>query len=139
MLALFVAIIVWGIVAFIATDDYGRTHERRALWFLVFLGMLLSGIGLWRLDISHIFEVSVHDWLLLGFFLVFLFYLRLKTRLSRSQPGVEEQSPSLMDIKFNSISNQSLVWLFRVVRAIMWGVAVAVLIVQFLDGNGASF
>jgi len=138
MTALLVSIIVWGIVAFMATDDYCRTHEKNALRFLVVVGAALTTIGVWGFEIDHFREFSFHDWMLLGFFPIILLYLRLNAKLVKKQSEAQGRDLSLVELELDAIPEKGLVRQFRILRAIMWGYAALVLIVHLWSGSEIS-
>lgn len=138
MTAILVSIIVWGIVAFMATDDYCRTHEKNALRFLVVVGVALTAIGVWGFEIDHVRQVSFHDWILIGFFPIILLYLRLKAKLVKKQSEAQGRDLSLVALDLDAITDKGLVKQFRILSAIMWGYAALVVIVHLWSRSGIS-
>lgn len=138
MTALLVAVIVWGIVAFMATDDYCRTHETKALRFLVGIGLILTLVGAWSLELADIKRVPFSDWLLIGLFPIVLVHLRLKTQLVKLQSQDQGFATFRAYLDLSAIPERSLVKKFRVVSAIMWGWAVATLIAQVWSRSGIT-
>lgn len=138
MTAILVSIFVWGIVAFMAADEYCRTHEKNALRFLVVVGVALTAIGAWGFEIDHFRRVSFHDWILVGFFPIILLYLRLRSKLVKRQSEVQGRDLSLVELELDAITDKGLVKQFRILSAIMWGYAALVLIVNLSSGSGIS-
>ena len=130
--------IVGGIVAFMAMDDYCRKSEKNALRFLMLAGVALTAIGVWELETDRLREVSFHDWALLGFLPIFLLHLRLKSNLVKKQSWVRGRQLSLFELKLDAIPEKRLVTRLRILSAFMWVYAVAVLFVHLWGTNGVS-
>ncbi len=128
MTALLVSVFIWGVVAFMATDDYCRAHEIRTLRFLVGTGITLTVVGVWSFDLADFEKVSFSDWLLVGLFPILLVHLRLKTQLVKLQPQHQGRVTPLSDLDLAVVSERSLVRKFQIVRVIMWGWAVVTLL-----------
>ena len=137
MTALLISAIVWGIVAFMATDDYCKTHEKNALRFLVVLGSVLTVVGVWGF-VDSIRQVSLQDWALVGFFPIVLLYLRLKAKLVKKQSEVQGRDLSLVELDLDAVPEKDLVRQFRNMSAVMWSYAVLVLGVHIWVGSGIS-
>ena len=138
MTALLISAIVWGIVAFMATDDYCKTHEKNALRFLVVLGSVLTVVGVWGFEVDSIRQVSLQDWALVGFFPIVLLYLRLKAKLVKKQSEVQGRDLSLVELDLDAVPEKDLVRQFRNMSAVMWSYAVLVLGVHIWVGSGIS-
>lgn len=121
-----------------ATDDYCRTHEKNALRFLVVVGLALTAIGVWGFEIGHFHQVSLHDWILVGFFPITLMHLRLKAKLAKKQSEAQGRDLSLVELELDAIPEKGLVRQFRILSAFMWGYAALVLIVHFWSGSEIS-
>ena len=104
MTALLVSVIIWGIVAFMATDEYCRVNEARTLRFLVGTGIVLILVGVWSFEVTAFDRVSLSDWLMVGFFPIFLVYLRLKTQLTKLQAQHQGRVTSLSELDLDVIS-----------------------------------
>jgi hypothetical protein len=138
MTALLVSVIIWGIVAFMATDEYCRVNEARTLRFLVGTGIVLILVGVWSFEVTDFDRVSLSDWLMVGFFPIFLVYLRLKTQLTKLQAQHQGRVTSLSELDLDVISERPLVRKFQRVRVIMWGWAVVALLVHLWSRSGLS-
>ena len=131
MTALVVSIWIWVLVAFFATDDYCRKHEKRALRFLIVVGTVLTAVGLWRFEAGDLSELTLRDWRLFGFYVIYLVYLRSKGNLFKKQSEVQGRNVSPFELQLEAIPDKSLVRRFRTVRAIMWGY-IALCLIPFL-------
>jgi Ca2+/Na+ antiporter len=138
MTALLVSVIIWGIVAFMATDEYCRVNEARTLRFLVGTGIVLMLVGVWSFEVTDFDRVSFSDWLMVGFFPIFLVYLRLKTQLTKSQAQHQGRVTPPSELDLDVISERSLVRNFQRVRVIMWVWAVVALLVHLWSRSGLS-
>lgn len=138
MTALLVSIVVWGVVVFMATDDYCRKKEKNSLRFLMLVGVVLTAVGLWRFKIDQLREVSIHDWVLLSFLPISFLYLRLKTTLVKKQSEAQEQEISLVELNLDAIPDKCLVRQFRILSVVMWGYAVAMLVFHLWSRSGVS-
>ena len=138
MTALLVSVIIWGIVAFMATDEYYRVNEARTLRFLVGTGIVLMLVGVWSFEVTDFDRVSLSDWLMVGFFPIFLVYLRLKTQLTKLQAQHQGHITPLSEFDPDMISERPLVRKFLRVRVIMWGWAVVALLVHLWSRSGLS-
>ncbi|UTW12819.1 hypothetical protein [Marinobacterium rhizophilum] len=125
MTALLVSVIVWGIVAFMSTDDYCRMHEKNALRFFVVTGIGLAVVGVWNFEIDHFILVSIHDWLLVGFFPIFLLYLRFKKKIDGNK--FDNQN---CELEIDASLDQKLVRRLRALTAIMWAYAALIMVVH---------
>ena len=138
MTALLISAIVWGVVAFMAADDYCKIHEKRALQILVVLGVVLTVVGVWVFEVDSIRQVSFKDCALIGFFPIILLYLRLKAKLVKKQSEAQGRDLSVVELELDTVPETSLVRKVRVVGAFMWGYAALVLVVHILSGGGIS-
>lgn len=138
MTALLVSVIIWGIVACMATDEYCRVNETRTLRFLVSTGIVLMLVGVWSFEVTDFDRVSLSDWLMVGFFPIFLVYLRLKTQLTKLQAQHQGRVTFLSELDLDVISERPLVRKFQRVRVIMWGWAVVALLVHLWSRSGLS-
>lgn len=138
MTALLVSIVVWGIVAFMATDDYCKKHEKVALRFLVVVGVALTTLGAWRFEIDQYREVQIHDLLLLGFLPISLLYLRQKTHLVKNQSEAQGREVSLLELNLEAVTEKGAVRTFLLLRVVMWGYAVVLLIIHLWSESGNS-
>lgn len=129
MTALLVSVIIWGIVAFMAADKYCQAHEARTLRFLAGTASILTLVGVWSFEVADFKSVSLSDWLMLGFFPIFLLHLRLKTQLAKLQSDDQGHTTALSALDLDVISARALVKKFQWVRAIMWGWVVVALLV----------
>lgn len=134
MTALLVSVIVWGIVAFMASDDYCRTREINALRFFSGVGVILTLVGLWNFELHDVRQVSVSDWLLVGLFPILLVYLWLKTKLSQFQATGDKDSPPPEGSYSTGIPERGLVKRLRIVRLLMWAWAAVALVANLLSG-----
>ena len=139
MTAILVSVIIWGIVAFMATDEYCRVNETRTLRFLVGTGIVLMLVGVWSFEVTDFDRVSFSDWLMVGFFPIFLVYLWLKTLLAKLQAQHQGRITPLSELDLDVISERRpLARWFQRVRVIMWGWAVVALLVHLWSRSGLS-
>lgn len=138
MTALLVSVIIWGIVAFMATDDYCRTHETKALRFFIGIGLIVTLVGAWSLELSDIQRVPFSDWLLIGLFPIVLVHLRLKTQLAKLPSHDQVFTTFRADLNLSETSERDLVKKFRLVSAIMWGWVGITLIAQVWSRSGIT-
>ena len=130
MTALIVSFLVWTIVALMAADKDVRAKEKRALVFFGLLGTILTVIGLWRFEVTQIASISLHDWILLGFWPVFGVSLFLRSKLIRLQSKATGNACSMLDLDLAEIPNRNLVRQFRIVNAMMWSYATIIIVMQ---------
>lgn len=121
-----------------ATDEYCRVNEARTLRFLVGTGIVLMLVGVWSFEVTDFDRVSFSDWLMVGFFPIFLVYLRLKKLLAKLQAQHQGRITPLSEFDPDMISERSLVRKFQKVRVIMWGWAVVALLVHLWSRSGLS-
>lgn len=112
-MALLVAGIVWSIVILMATDTAIR-KKRSPLIFFTTVGAILTIVGLWRVEKIQIRIISFHDWMLVGFFPIFLLSLSLRTRRVKKQPQATGKQISLPELDLDAIPDPNLVGLFKI-------------------------
>ena len=125
-------------MAFMATDNHCKNKEKNALRFFVFLGMLLTAIGIWNFDIELIKQVSLHDWSLLGLFPFTLIYLKQKTHLIKIQSMEQGREVSLSELELGTIKDKALVQRYKRINVIMWSYACIVLFLHLWSQSGNS-
>jgi hypothetical protein len=130
MTALLVSFLVWTIVVFMGADKAIRVGEKRALVFFAVLGTTLTVIGLWQFEVPQIASVSLRDWVLIGFFPIFVLSLFLRSRLIRLQSTTTGKACSVLDLNLAEIPDRRLVRKFRVVNTAMWLYAAMIILVQ---------
>jgi hypothetical protein len=95
-------------------------------------------VGVWSFEVTDFDRVSFSDWLMVGFFPIFLVYLRLKTLLAKLQAQPQGRITPLSELDLDVISERPLVRKFQRVRVIMWGWAVVALLVHLWSRSGLS-
>lgn len=130
MTALFVSFLVWAIVAFMAVDKGVRVKEKRALLFFAFLGTTLTVIGLWQFEVTQLTRVSPRDWVLVGFFPVFVLGLFLRSKLIKLQSRTTGRARSMLDLNLADVPDRKLVRQFLIVNTMVWLYAAVIILVQ---------
>lgn len=136
MASLLCAAVIWVLVLFMVTDSHGRQREKRALRFLVIAATALTVMGVWLFDSAQLSGVSFRDWALLGLLLLYFFHLRLKSVLASKQSELLGYNVSLVEVRVGAIPDQALVRRYKLVRALVWVYALALLVVYFASEAG---
>ncbi|ULG70317.1 hypothetical protein [Marinobacterium sediminicola] len=119
-----------------ATDDHCRAKEIRIFRFLVGTGIAVTLVGVWSFDLADFEMISLSDWMLLGFFPIFLIYLRLKTQLVKLQSQYQGRAISLSELDLAAVSERSLVRKFQRVRVMMGVWAFVTLLANIWSESG---
>ncbi len=125
-------------MAFMATDDKVRRTERRSLVVLAAFGATFSIIGIWNFEIHQLLNVPFTDWMLMGFFPIFILYLTTRRRLVKAQSKSLERECSIFELSIKDIPDKGLVMRYHVINKVMWGYAVIALVALIFGGRDVS-
>ncbi len=118
-----------------AADDKLRRTERRSLFILSVFGATFSIIGIWNFDLHQLSNVSFTDWVLIGFFPIFILDLATRRRLAKAQTKSLERECSIFELSIREIPDKGLVTRYHIINKVMWGYAVIVLVALALGGR----
>jgi hypothetical protein len=121
-----------------ATDTAIRKNERSPLIFFTALGAILTIVELWRVEKIQIRIISFHDWMLVGFFPIFLLSLSLRTRRVKKQPQATEKQISLPELDLDAMPDPNLVGLFKITNYVMWFYVAEIVVMHVLRASGIS-
>ncbi len=138
MAAILSLIIIWGLVVFMLADDYCRKNERSAINFLVVLGAVLTIVAIYNFDVNNISMVSMHDWIVLGFFPIILINLKFRMLLSKMQSGAAGRKSSLIELDLAEIEDKQLVSKFKKSNIVMWVYVVGMISVNIFSKSNIS-